>query len=145
MNPTQLALVALLGGVFVGLGRAEDVDAYLNGVARSTVTGIDDDEKPQLRFDDGGAPRGAPQDERFWVASSAGQGERTIRWEPDEGDWTLVMMREDAGAPVRARVEIGAELPVLGTIAITMAVIGGVLVILAIILLWAALHRRRTS
>src|SRR3954452_10938858 len=62
---------------FVGIARSADVDTYLDGVAHTDVTDLDDVE---LADHAGGAPATAPQDQAFWRATSTGSGERTLSW-----------------------------------------------------------------
>ena len=48
------------------------------------------------------------------MTSTQGPGNQSLTWDPDEGDWTIVVMNADGSAPVRTRAAVGAELPVLG-------------------------------
>jgi hypothetical protein len=128
-------------GVFVGLARTSDVQAYLRGVARSTT---DDPwgNDPNATFVDGGSPRNAPYDEKFWDVSAHGPGLQTIIWEPRAGDWTLVVMNGEGTTPVDADVAVGATVPVLDDVALGLLIGGGVLLVGAGVLLWASLIRR---
>ena len=46
----------------------------------------------------GGADRpAAPQEQSFWVASTSGAGEQTLRWDVQDGDWRAVVMSADGG------------------------------------------------
>lgn len=130
-------------GVFIGVARTADVDGYLEGVAGSTVLdAFDEGGPPRLAFVDGGPPPGPPTDQTFWVASASGQGTQSVTWEPEEGDWTLVVMNGEGTTPVRAEVAVGAELPVLGVLIWVLLVSGLVVVVLAGIGLLLALRRR---
>jgi hypothetical protein len=96
--------------VFVGIGPAGEVTRYLGGVERDVVDDLDSDGDPEYARRSGGAPSAPPGDETFWVASTAGAGERTLEWEPEDGDWRAVVMNEDASRGVSAELSIGAEL-----------------------------------
>jgi hypothetical protein len=96
--------------VFVGIGPADEVTRYLGGVERDVVDDLDNSGDPEYSRRSGGAPTGQPGDETFWVASTAGAGERTLEWEPEDGDWQAVVMNEDASRGVSAELSIGAEL-----------------------------------
>jgi Domain of unknown function (DUF4389) len=96
--------------VFVGIGPADDVTRYLGGVERDVVDDLDNDGDPEYSRRPGSAPTGQPGDETFWVASTAGTGEQTLEWEPEDGDWRAVVMNEDASRGVSAELSIGAEL-----------------------------------
>src|SRR5215211_7277056 len=68
--------------VFVGIGPAGDVTRYLGGVGRDVVDDLDSDGDPEYSRRSGGEPTGRPGEETFWVASTAGAGERALEWEP---------------------------------------------------------------
>ncbi len=129
-------------GVFIGIARTSDVSAYLSGVARSTVEDpIGNDQNPRTEFTDGGPPPGAPQDQDFWVASADGQGQQTLTWDADEGNWTLVVMNDKGTTPVAADVSVGATIPILDDIALGLLIAGLVGAVIAAAVLVAALRR----
>lgn len=131
--------------VFVGLAPSADVDAYLAGAAHSTVvdpSGADGD--PVTTYVEGDTPVLVPGEETFWVAAAAGPGTQELTWEPEDGDWTLVVMNAAGTAPVATRVAVGAELPVLDDVATGLLVTGGVLLPLSALVLWLAVRRRTT-
>ncbi len=107
---------------FVGIGPADDVESYLDGVSRSVV---DDVDYHPFRADyvqeSGGAPAAAPGEDDFWVASSAGSGPQTINWDVEQGDWSLVVMNADASRGVLADVEFGGKVDWLGWLALGLA------------------------
>jgi Domain of unknown function (DUF4389) len=96
--------------VFVGIGPAADVTRYLGVVERDVVDDLDESGDPEYTRRSGGEPTGPPGDETFWVASTAGSGERTVEWEPEDGDWRVVVMNEDASRGVSSDLSIGGEL-----------------------------------
>jgi len=110
--------------VFVGIGPAPDVTQYLGGVERDEVADLDNSGDPEYSRRSGGAPPSRPGNETFWVASTAGAGERTLEWEPEDGDWQAVVMDEDASRGVAAELSIGAELDSILWIGIGMLVAG---------------------
>lgn len=133
--------------LFLGLARAEDVDAYLGGVARQvdswpaedpagagwvrTGPGIDrwytDAGSVELA---GTRPATPPGEQDIWVTSTSGAGPLTLTWTPQPGNWSAVLMRSDGGAGVDAEVSVGATAPGLGWIAAGLLVLG--LVLLAV-------------
>lgn len=131
--------------VFVGVARSTDVDAWLAGVAHSTVVEPSDgDRGPVTTYVEGDTPLLVPGDEDFWVASATGAGTQELTWEPEDGHWTLVVMNDDGSTPVAARVAVGAEVPVLDAVATTLLVLGAVLLPLSALVLWLAVRRRAT-
>jgi hypothetical protein len=131
--------------VFVGVAPSADVDAWLAGVAHSTVVEPSDgDRGPVTTYVEGDTPVLVPGEEDFWVASATGAGTQELTWEPEDGHWTLVVMNADGSTPVAARVAVGAEVPVLDAVATTLLVLGAVLLPLSALVLWLAVRRRAT-
>jgi hypothetical protein len=129
--------------VFVGIGPAGEVTRYLGGVERDVVDDLDSDGDPEYSRRSGGAPSGPPGDETFWVASTAGAGERTLEWEPEDGDWRAVVMNEDASRGVSAELSIGAELDSILWIGIGLLVAGALFAAGSALAITAATRRRR--
>jgi hypothetical protein len=127
--------------VFVGIARASDAAAYLDGVDHVVVTDLDHD-NPRYSPRPGAAPSGPPGAETFWVASLSGSGEQTLEWEPEDGDWTVVAMNADASRGVASELSIGAELDSVLWIGIGLLVAGGVLAVLAALAVTAGARRR---
>ena len=134
------------GGIFVGIAPTSDVDAYLKGVARTTVTDPSDHHgRPETTYVDGAGPTLPPGEETFWSATAQGSGRQTVTWEAEDGDWTIVVMNADGTAPVRAKVSAGAEVPVLDTVIIVLLVSGVVLMAFSVLVLVLAIRRRPAS
>jgi hypothetical protein len=136
--------------LFVGVAPSDDAASYLAGVEHVTLVDLEGggfwggEPTPVYRDTPGGAPSALPGDADIWVASSSGTGEQLLTWEPADGDWTVVVMNAGGGAAVSADVAVGAEAPVLDAVMIGLFVTGGILLVVAIVLVVAALHRRRT-
>lgn len=109
--------------LFVGIGRSSDVDRYLAGVNHTLISDFFG-EKVKAIGD--GSPRSAPETQHFWVASSTGSGARTLKWEPQSGSWTVVVMNADARPGIGVRADLGARMPAVLWIAIGLLVGGGV-------------------
>ena len=133
--------------VFIGVAPAAEVTRYLAGVEHVTLVdleGVNGLADPVYRESTGGAPSAPPADADIWAASVSGPGEQRLSWEPRDGRWAMVMMNSDAAAGVGADVSVGATLPVLGWIVIGLLVSGGILLLVAIALLLAAVFARPT-
>jgi hypothetical protein len=128
--------------VFVGIGPAAEVTRYLGGVERDVVDDLDSDGDPEYSRRPGGAPNGPPDDETFWVASTAGAGDRTLEWEPEDGDWRAVVMNEDASRGVSAELSIGAELDSILWIGIGLLLAGALFAAGSALAITAATRRR---
>ncbi len=135
--------------LFVGVARTADVDRYLRGVARAEVEPAEPtwwsteewawvlDEEP------GGLPSVPPEEAGIWTASAVGSGTVTLDWRPDEGDWTVVLMRADGGAGIDAAVRAGATLPGLTWFAGGLLAAGALLLVAGALLVGLAAHRAR--
>jgi hypothetical protein len=103
--------------IFVGIGPADLVDAYLRGVAHDQIDDVDAD--GVWPFDDpfdvtyvrtpGTAAPTPPGDQNLWAASVEGAGLQELRWEVDRGRWAAVLMNADGSAAVAAEVSLGAR------------------------------------
>lgn len=96
--------------VFVGIGRAARVDAYLRNVERDEIDDLDNGGDPEYDGRPGGAPSAPPVEQTFWATSATGSGEQTVEWEPQDGTWRVVLMNADGSRGVTSDMSIGAEL-----------------------------------
>jgi hypothetical protein len=115
--------------VFVGVARTDDVDRYLGDTRHTDITDVDYDPfAPSYRDFDGAAPA-RPADQDIWVASAHGGGKRTLDWKVRDGDYSVVVMNEDASAGVDAGVKAGAKVSFLDDLG--WGLLGGGLLVLA--------------
>ena len=118
--------------IFAGIARTRDVDAYLGRSAHALLTDVEFRPfEPTYRDNPGTAAPGRPGAESFWAASTEGSGERTLTWDVEDGEWSVVVMNADGSRGVDARVSVGANVPYLDdlgrglTIASLVLLIGG--------------------
>ena len=111
--------------VFVGIAPAAEVDRYLEGVEHDVVTDFDGD--PEYEREPEAHRPPPPGDETFWAESVVGPGEQTLDWDPEDGDWRVVVMNDDAARGVSSDMSIGAELDTILWIGIGLLVAGGLL------------------
>jgi hypothetical protein len=130
--------------LFVGVADAADAQAYLDGVEHTTFVDLEGPSwgsgTPVYRDTAGGPPASAPSDETFWVAQASGPGAQSVVWPLESGDWTVVVMNPDGSRTVAADVSAGAEVPGAGWIITGILVAGGVLMVLALVLVIGALR-----
>ena len=79
------------------------------------------------------------------MAQVSGSGEQTLEWEPEDGDWQLVLMNADASRGVSSELAIGAELDSVLWIGIGLLVAGALLAALAALAISAGIRRRRRA
>ena len=127
--------------LFVGVARTRDVQRYLADVSYAVLPGMIRRDGHALPARSGGAPIEEPGAKDFWIASDEGSGTRTITWATRNGSWSMVVMNADASRGVAFEGDVGAEAPILGGIAIGLLVVGGVLLLIGIVLIGAAIAR----
>ncbi len=117
--------------VFVGIGPAEDVGAYLSGAARDEVRDVDG---RRLRYREvpGGLEVTPPTDLGFWVASASGSGTQELTWEVASGDWVAVLMNADGSPGILADLNVGVRAGIIPGLAAGLLVLGVLLGALAV-------------
>jgi hypothetical protein len=127
------------GEVFVGIGRHDDVAAYLDGVTYDEVTRIDDGRRVTYRTQSGARTATPPGDETFWVATATGPGTQVLTWTAEPGTWTAVVMRPDGADGVAVTASAGARSDVLlptgigiGLVGLALLAVGTALVVVAL-------------
>ena len=137
--------------VFVGIGPADDVDTFLDGVS---IDEIADFELRPYRLETtpvpGGAVPGDPNDETFWHAAASGTEGAAIDWKVEAGTFRLVIMNVDSSATgVEANGTLGVKVPFTVPTGITAIVLGvvfaGVGVLLLVLGLRASTAPRHTA
>ncbi len=130
--------------VFIGIGPADEVSAYLDGVAHDEVTNLGwFSSSVEYRTFEGGAPAAPPGQQTFWIVKQEGAETQTLEWDLQGGNWTAVLMNADASAPVEARVSLGAHIDILFPIGIGLTVAGVVLLAVGILLIVLGARRPR--
>lgn len=122
--------------LFIGIGPASAVEAYLSDVARDEIKDIDDD-RVKYRSVAGSATAPAPVDQGFWVASATGSGTIDIEWDVESGEWSAVLMKADGSPGVVADVVVGAKAGIILGLGLVLLLVGGALAAASIALLIA--------
>jgi hypothetical protein len=126
------------GGAFMGVARAEDIEQYLDGVAREYVTDIE--EHPLVLHTnvvEGQRTPSPPGDEQFWIAQTTGVERQTIKWRISD-DQVVVLMRPDGSAGLAGRIAFSTGLEYYTALAIVVGGVGTVMFIAGIGLLFEA-------
>jgi hypothetical protein len=135
--------------VFVGIARTSDVAGYLAGVGHEQLSDIGPrwdrgHLEPGWRTDHpGGAPAVPPGESDIWRVQSSGTGVQVLEWTPEEGDWTAVIMRADAGPGVAVEARVGATVPALPWIGGVLLGLGVLFLLLGALLVGLATRRAR--
>jgi hypothetical protein len=128
--------------IFLGVARAGDVEAYLDGIAHDEITDID--ERPfrvDMQRKDGFPFAEPPEGESIWVASASGTDPK-LEWEVAEGDYRVVMMNADGSPGTSAEARFGVQVEGLRGLGIGIIVAGVLATLLGLgLLLWGILTR----
>jgi hypothetical protein len=85
--------------LFMGIGREDDVAAYLAGAAHDEVTDANFSNGHVTYHHVAGDVRPAPPASRpIWAATATGDGIQTLSWPAQSGRWDVVVMNAD-GSP----------------------------------------------
>jgi hypothetical protein len=129
--------------VFVGVARTADVTRYLEGAAHEEVTDLDYAPfRADYRRQAGERKPAAPTTRDFWTASAHGPGRQTLTWDVDDGDWSIVVMNEDASKGVDVGVKAGAELGFLSNVGWGAVISGLVVLSISALLAFVGLRSR---
>jgi hypothetical protein len=93
--------------LFAGIAATGDVERYLGDVSYTTVNGHDVSDHPGT-----GVPA-APASALPWAARAQGTGSMTLTWAVRDGDWTVVVMNQDASPGLTVRAEAGLSALIL--------------------------------
>ena len=96
--------------IFVGIGPAQQVDAFLAKLEREVRPRLDVTASTVVGDPERG-PSVFPTAKKFWVASSHGSGTQTLFWSSQEGSWRVVVMNYNGSPEVSAEVTYGARFP----------------------------------
>lgn len=112
--------------VFAGIGRRDDVEDYLRGVGRATIDDLSFDPfAVSYRYSRGSEPSTPPGTQDFWVATAEGPGRQTLEWEPESGNWSVVVMNAAGERGVSVDAAVAAKSPWVFRVGVAL-LIGGI-------------------
>jgi len=129
----RVTAVSLDRPVFVGIGPADRVAAYLSGTSYTTVTSTGTD---GLVSHYGTSRPAVPRTAGIWAVQVAGTGTQTLRWTAQDGQWTAVAMNPDGSPGVAVRADAGVSAPGLLRLGTEMITVGMLLAALSAALVW---------
>jgi hypothetical protein len=129
------------GRMFAGIARTSDIANYLSDVPYGRFSGTRSmpHTAPMMRM----RPPAMPTGDDIWVASDSGSGDLTIGWDPQPGEWSLVVMNASASPGVRADISLAATAPHLRPVAAGILGGGITLLVLGSLVLAFAVRRPR--
>jgi hypothetical protein len=132
-------------GVFLGIAPREAASAYLGASRHEVLDDIRYDPLEARRTAAGSAPEIAPPGEAIpWVAAASGDAPLELTWQAVDGDYLFAVLRADGQPGLDVELEFGTKFRYQRGFAIAGMVIGGFIVLIGLLLVIAALRRRRT-
>ena len=129
--------------LFVGVGPAADVTAYLAGV---NVERVDDFDFAPFRYRKTELPGervpDPPGDQTFWVAQVEGSGEQRLSWDLRSGTYQVVVMNADGSPVVDVTGSIGVSISWIFPLAVGLLIVGALLLAAGILLIVFGAKRR---
>jgi hypothetical protein len=126
--------------LFLGIASADQVSAYLSGVAHDQVVGISEPRSgvsraAVLRTTPGAASASAPTSQSLWAASASGTGQQVLTWRPTGGHWALAIMNADGSPGVDVGATIGLRAGFLLPFALVLLGLGLIVSGIAVMLI----------
>lgn len=119
--------------VFVAIGPADQVTAYLSGTSYTTVASAG---TAGLVSHPGTVKPALPRTTGIWVAQATGTGTQILRWTAKSGAWMAVAMNPDGSAGLTVRADAGVTAPGLSRLAVELiigAIMAGALSVVLIV------------
>ena len=130
--------------VFIGVGPARQVLAYLAGSPYDVVSGVDGRTSTvDLRRVPGAGEPPAPTAQSFWVAQVSGSGQQTLDWSLASGRYLFVIMNADGAAGVDVQARAGVSAPWVFGAGVAALAVGVLVVILGAVMLALGLRAPR--
>ncbi|MHA6783129.1 hypothetical protein ACVGOW_19340 [Pseudonocardia saturnea] len=131
--------------VFVGIGRAVDVDRYLSGVASDMVAvGADGSVPTGLDRHPGQKIAAPPTEQTFWAASTTSAATAEVTWPIQDGTYRIVVMNADGTPGLTTQVHAAVTVPNMFSFSLGL-LFGGLLLTGAGVAVLVAARRRPTA
>jgi hypothetical protein len=129
--------------VFVGIGPAADVNAYLSPTAHEQIVRLSDGGTPVTTTSPGTATAQPPTEQGIWTAQATGVGAQELTWTVTDGSAAVVVMNADGSPGVAVTATAGLRAAIVLPLALSM--LGAGLLITAgalALIVWASRRRR---
>ena len=128
--------------IFLGIGRASDITAYLANVRHLSITGENGQGVLTTQAGGGEASLPDPAAADVWVLSQRGRGSASLNWPNVAGQW-VVVAATDGTAPAPARLTVTWSGAKTRSSSATFIAVGAVLLVCGLVLLAMLVSRSR--
>jgi hypothetical protein len=135
--------------IFVGIAQEQDVKSYLDDVEYQRIQDTNFDlEDYDLTLSDsdfmlhqGGAPSATPLVHSYWVVQSSDADQQEITWDPQAGNYYVVIMNADASEGIHVNVQVGVRVPFFGSLGNILLTAGLFVGAIGVLLVYFTLKR----
>jgi hypothetical protein len=129
--------------VFIGVARASDATAYLQGVPVDVVDDVEiDPTELETEFVPGTEELEPPEEQDFWIQSVSGSGRQELDWEVESGQFRFVVTPVEPQEGFAVNVSAGVKLPFLRWVAIGLIIAGVILLAAGVLLIVLGVRRK---
>jgi hypothetical protein len=134
--------------IFIGVGKAQDVENYLRGAANDEITKISFNPYKMETVRETGslATLPSPANQNIWVAQASGTSP-ALTWKvAGDGNYRAVVMNADGTAGVRTQLSMGIKAPAIFGIGLGLLIAGLVLALIGLaLLIWGIFAKRKKA
>ena len=135
---------------FIGIASEEKISSYLEDVKYAQIEEFrlpHPWSKPKISYtvNSGNNEPDPPNNEQIWTASTSGTGNQLLTWGLKEGNYSFVLMNEDASSGIDINGSIGIKIPMIKGIGIWLLAGGLFLLLLSFVFVYITTRRVKTT
>lgn len=135
--------------VFIGIAKESDMENYLSNIEYDEITELNQFlSSADIDFENhsGDSVPAEPTTQEFWTTSVYGTGTQTLEWEPEEGDFWVVLMNSDASKNLDLDMTLYAKIShKILSIGIGLLLAGIVGIVIGIAMIYFAVRKSKSS
>ena len=137
--------------IFVGIAREQDVRTYLDDVEYQQIQDTNFDledydlilQDTDFELHPGGPPSATPLVHSYWLVQSSKSELQEITWDPQAGNYYVVIMNSDASEGIKTNVQVGVKLPFFSSLGNILLTVGLFIGAIGVLLVYFTLKRNR--
>lgn len=134
--------------IFVGVAPYNEAYSYFEPMEYHEINDIDmgwENENGETVYilHQGDAPSTPPTEQDFWIVQGSSAGEHTITWEPEAGNYYVVLMNADGSEGFAADIKLGVQVPFFGGLGDILIGVGVVIGIIGLAMIYFTIKRNQ--